>query len=254
MSKSVLSSFFNSTTSSLFGDIAAGGGFSMLGLFSNGEQGAWYSPSDLTTLFQDSAGNTPVTTDGDPVGLMLDKSGNGNDASQTVAAARPTYKTNGTLHWIEFDGVDDALVLYTALTDTKLSSIVGINTTDNKFIFRTNSSSGASFIGVAESGSASSIMYSNLTVSPNLRVNALTESPATRGDMHTLVTGAAKVVTFKDFECSASFNVSPNNIFNYSGFVYAGNFYGMIDRYATFSVDELAATESYIASKSGVTL
>jgi hypothetical protein len=42
-------------------------------LFSSGEEGAWYDPSDLSTLFQDSAGTTPVTTAGDPVGLMLDK-------------------------------------------------------------------------------------------------------------------------------------------------------------------------------------
>lgn len=43
-------------------------------LFTNDEQGAWYDPSDLSTLFQDAAGTTPVTADGDPVGLMLDKS------------------------------------------------------------------------------------------------------------------------------------------------------------------------------------
>lgn len=80
-----------------------------LSLFSSGEQGAWYDPSDLTTLFQDSAGTTPVTADGDPVGLMLDKSGNDNHASQSVAAARPIYRTDGTLHWLEFDGVNDFL-------------------------------------------------------------------------------------------------------------------------------------------------
>jgi hypothetical protein len=43
-------------------------------LFEAGEQGAWYDPSDLTTLFQDTAGTTPVTTTGQSVGLMLDKS------------------------------------------------------------------------------------------------------------------------------------------------------------------------------------
>jgi hypothetical protein len=42
-------------------------------LFSNNEQGAWYDPSDLSTLFQDSAGTTPVTAVEQPVGLMLDK-------------------------------------------------------------------------------------------------------------------------------------------------------------------------------------
>ena len=48
--------------------------FSVLNWFAAGEQGAWYDPSDLTTLFQDSAGTTPVTAVEQPVGLMLDKS------------------------------------------------------------------------------------------------------------------------------------------------------------------------------------
>jgi len=47
--------------------------FNPLSLFAAGEQGAWYDPSDLTTLFQDSAGTTPVTALEQPVGLMLDK-------------------------------------------------------------------------------------------------------------------------------------------------------------------------------------
>lgn len=43
-------------------------------LFAAGEQGVWYDPSDLTTLFQDAAGTIPVTAVEQPVGLMLDKS------------------------------------------------------------------------------------------------------------------------------------------------------------------------------------
>ena len=43
-------------------------------LFGSGEQGAWYDPSDLSTLFQDAAGTTPVTAMEQPVGLILDKS------------------------------------------------------------------------------------------------------------------------------------------------------------------------------------
>lgn len=42
-------------------------------LFRNGEQGVIYDPNDLSTLFQDRAGTTPVTAAGQPVGLMLDK-------------------------------------------------------------------------------------------------------------------------------------------------------------------------------------
>ena len=48
--------------------------FDPLSLFANGEQGVWYDPSDFTTMFQDSAGTTPVTAVEQPVGLLLDKS------------------------------------------------------------------------------------------------------------------------------------------------------------------------------------
>ena len=65
----------------------------IIGLFS-GSQGVWYDPSDLTTLFQDSAGTTPVTTAGQTVGKMLDKSGLGNHATQATLAQRPTYGIN----------------------------------------------------------------------------------------------------------------------------------------------------------------
>jgi hypothetical protein len=79
-------------------------------LFKNGQRGAFYDPSDLSTLFQDSSGNTPVTSDGDPVGLMLDKSGNDNHAFQTDNTSRPVYKTDGNLHWIFGDGSNHFLI------------------------------------------------------------------------------------------------------------------------------------------------
>jgi hypothetical protein len=88
----------------------SGGGavpFSIADLFASSEQGAWYGPSDLSTLFQDSAGTTPVTTAGEPVGLMLDKSGNGNHATQATAAARPIYQTSPDR--ITVNKVDDRL-------------------------------------------------------------------------------------------------------------------------------------------------
>jgi hypothetical protein len=58
-------------------------------LFSAGEQGAWYDPSDFSTMFQDSAGVTPVTAVEQPVGRILDKSGRGNTATQATSASRP---------------------------------------------------------------------------------------------------------------------------------------------------------------------
>lgn len=43
-------------------------------LFLGGIPGAWYDPTDLSTMFQDSTGTTPVTAVEQPVGLILDKS------------------------------------------------------------------------------------------------------------------------------------------------------------------------------------
>jgi hypothetical protein len=50
------------------------GQFSPASLFAGGEQGAWYDPSDFSTMFQESTGVTPVTAVEQPVGLILDKS------------------------------------------------------------------------------------------------------------------------------------------------------------------------------------
>jgi hypothetical protein len=83
--------------------------YDQLSLFANGEEGSWYDPSDISTLFQDAAGTIPVTADGDPVGLMLDKSGNGNHAIQTVSADRPVYDVNSSMEYLAFNGNNSGL-------------------------------------------------------------------------------------------------------------------------------------------------
>lgn len=77
------------------GQMGQVGGFSwtrlIASMYQNGEQGAWYDPSDMSTLFQDSAGTTPVTAVEQPVGRILDKSGRGNHATQATTTKRPIY-------------------------------------------------------------------------------------------------------------------------------------------------------------------
>lgn len=46
----------------------------ILKLFANGEQGFWYDPNDMGTMYQDTAGTTAVNASGQPLGLILDKS------------------------------------------------------------------------------------------------------------------------------------------------------------------------------------
>jgi hypothetical protein len=84
------------------------GSFDPTSLFS-GETGGWWDPSDMSALFQDSAGTTPVTAADQPVGRIEDKSGNGNHLLQATSTERPYLRTDGTYWWLEFDGVDDFL-------------------------------------------------------------------------------------------------------------------------------------------------
>lgn len=69
--------------------------WSPLSLFAAGEQGGWYDPTDLTTMFQDSAGATPVTAVEQPVGLWLDK-------RLGALSALGTELAGGTSGWVFF--------------------------------------------------------------------------------------------------------------------------------------------------------
>lgn len=72
--------------------------FNIMRLFYGGAQGAWYDPSDITTLYQDAAGTMPVTAMEQPVGRMLDKSGRGNHATQSTTTKRPVYSRRVALN------------------------------------------------------------------------------------------------------------------------------------------------------------
>ena len=88
---------------SLLGDAIAN-------LFSNGEQGVWYDPSDLTTMRQTGASGLPAII-GQPVGLMFDKSQGVKLGSELItngdfAADSDWVKGNG---WTISGGVGVAL-------------------------------------------------------------------------------------------------------------------------------------------------
>ena len=98
-------------------------------LFSAGEEGAWFDPGDIATLFQDTAGTVPVTTAGQSVALMKDKSGRGHDASQSTAGYRPTWQIDPYGYgYLLFDGTNDYMVTSNInLTGTaKVTASVGL--------------------------------------------------------------------------------------------------------------------------------
>jgi len=62
-------SYMQSLQGSTF--ISSAGGFSPNTLFTSGEAGDWFDPSDLSRMFTNTTGTTPVTADGQTVALML---------------------------------------------------------------------------------------------------------------------------------------------------------------------------------------
>lgn len=76
-------------------------------LFTAGVDGAFFEIADTQTLFQDDAGAVQVSAAGQSVGLILDKSGNDNHASQTIELFRPKYQVSPAR--IVSDGIDDVI-------------------------------------------------------------------------------------------------------------------------------------------------
>jgi hypothetical protein len=78
----------------------------------------WWEVGDLSTLFKDTAGSTPVSADGDAIARINDKSGSGNFLSQATSGNRPVYHT-GTNPKATFNG-----------SSSRLDGVAGATITD----------------------------------------------------------------------------------------------------------------------------
>lgn len=113
----------------------------------------WLDADDISTLFTDSAGTIPVTSDGDVVGKWDDKSGNGNHVIQATTAKKPLYKTSiqNSLPIVRTDGVDDVLEDTTFPDfDDIISVFVAVTVQDkiNSHIVRLNTDAQAQIVGL----------------------------------------------------------------------------------------------------------
>lgn len=253
--------------------VAAGGAWSPLDLFASGEQGAWYDPSDFDTLFQDAAGTTPVTAVGQPVGRILDKSGNSNHATQATAASRPLLQQDASLnYYLAFDGVDDSLTTpvtnYSAVN--KLSAFCGIRKNSDAAIggvVNHNYISAGSFAVRAPDGSTNTYAAAQrgsasgnnerATVSgyaaPTTNVftgqyDLVTPRLLTRIDasVEEINTGANS-----GFFSNASVHIGQ---FSNGSLRFSGRIYSLIIRSGLSTATEIDETEAWVADKTGVTL
>ena len=245
--------------------------FSPARLFANGEQGAWYDPSDLSTLYQDSAATTPVASDGDPVGRMEDKSGNGNHATQATSAARPVYRTDGTLHWLEFDGVDDFLeaasVDLTAYSTVFVSLAANRKTSGSRqYALSFRDEDVNSFAARISTGNSEYIFQSRAdSAGPALAAASNGADPEKRvqsglADINeptvSLRLNGAQVSSSADSQGTGTYGVGPLTIGDDgkgTGYIDA-DLFGLIVVLPQSTINSIESAEQYLAQKSGVTL
>jgi hypothetical protein len=92
--------------------------------FAAGEFGFWFDLWDQYTLFQDVAGTTPVTAAGQSVALVLDKSGNGLNMTQSSGSLQPTWETTDGFPHLLF-GTGDYMSVVGTFTDAKRTVVAG---------------------------------------------------------------------------------------------------------------------------------
>lgn len=120
-------------------------------LFAAGAPGLAYDFNDYYTLFQDSAGTTPVTAAGQPVGLVLDKSkglvlGPEKYSFAAVGAPAGSGVITQTSSGYTFNGVGQAS------GDAGQRSYINLSTVAGKTYKVTLSLSGADFLGTSGNG------------------------------------------------------------------------------------------------------
>lgn len=238
-------------------------------------QGAWYDPTDLSTLFQDAAGTVPVTAVGQSVRLMLDKSGKGNNTTAPSDAARPTLQidSNGLLHLL-FDGINDSMS--TAAIDlsgtNKLSLFAGITKAEDNATRQLLETSA----NINLNAGAINFRAPTAAATPNVAWNArgstnpaFVTSPSTYAAPVTMVVTATadigapqRVLRINGGQVAASTDsMGTGNFGNYSLFIasrnnagsyFSGRIYGLIVLGAAASSWQIQVTEQWMAGKTGL--
>ena len=247
-------------------------GYSPYNLFAASEPGVWYDPSDLTTLFQDTAGTTPVTAPGQAVGRINDKSGRGNHATQATVASRPLYQVDGTGRpYLSFDGVDDFLVTPTITPNIdKVQVFAGVRKLSDaeigmvcEFSPNVNTNNGTFWLAAPIGNGVANYDFASKGTVGQSRTRAGFSAPITNvltgigdigGDVSNLrVNGSDIGVTTAD-QGTGNYLAYPLYIGRRGGtsLPFNGQLYSLIARFgANLDADTISNTETWVNSKTG---
>ena len=241
-------------------------------IFASGEPGVWLDPADSATLFSDTAGTTQAQI-GDPVALVLDKSGNGNHAVQSTLASRPILREADGLRYLEFDGVDDALVTPTITPGTDQAQVVagvrklsdaarGVIVSHAGGVSRFISldaprANGAATVGAIGGGATTDFTATALGLAAPVTAvitgtydisTAPRQAIRVNGDFISEDTRDVGASTFMEGELTIGERGNGSRFFN-------GRIYSLIVRFGpNLDTATIARTEGYVAQRTGVTL
>lgn len=211
---------------------------------------AWYDPSDLSTMFQDTAGTTPAAVDAG-VARINDKSGNGNTLLKATGNP-PILRSSGGLYYLEFDNTGRWLDC-TGMTLTQPNDYV-LGTLCNSITARDIIDGVTTRQAVVTSTTVGLFAGSGTRAAGSIS-NSVPYVFTCRFD------GAASLVRTNGASTTVSLTPGTNGLsglrvgtFSGTTGAYVGYLYGLLIRDTVFSAGELTTVEAYMAGKSGVTL
>ena len=252
--------------------------FNPLRLFSAGEKGAWYDPSDLSTMFQNSNGTTAVAV-GDRVGYIADKSGNGIHATQSTDSKRPILRQGAASeYYLEFDGATEKRCFEANLDLTStdeltvfagVKSNVGLNALANVVEFSDNiggndgtfrltaQSGGDDIYDYRSKGTNTAVGSTPADYTPPL-TNILTGKSKISTDLLSLRVDGVEKATSSANQGTGNYgsyelNIGARNADN-PATPWDGNIYSIIIRGKVSSDEEIESTEAYVAQQTGISI
>ena len=254
-----------------------GGLFKPSSLFTTGVNGAWYDPSDFSTMFQDGAGTVPVTAVGQPVGRILDKSGRGNHAYnpsgnsancpvlQQDGTGRYYLSFNGVNQWLQTNSIDftygDKMFVSAGvrkLSDAATATIVELSNSatsganPGSFVLRAPDGAGAATYGGWSCGSIQVQAVTSATYpSPDTKVLTLITNIG--GKTVAVMGNSTQIATTNFNQGTGNYGNHPLYIGARAGtsMFFNGPLYGLVVAGKAASASEIASTEAWLNQKTG---
>ncbi len=105
--------------------------FDPISLFSSGELGFIFDLSDNSTVFQERSSPSTPSANNDPIGTLVDLSGNSLSPIAPADGQRPTYKVSGGQSWAEFVSASaSSLKAFNVNFNDPITFVIGIRITE----------------------------------------------------------------------------------------------------------------------------